>query len=230
MAHIKHAIIGRFGYAVYRGSRQPNKPKPISLHQPRNIDPQIQAPPREPRPDGRRIGYGPPDKDSKVAAGSLHFKQAGPIDGALCAVRVQRILSEDKPGAVLKRALSIIRPGDTLVIYDAIHASGCSVSALRKLSAKVEERSGKLMILRVGSSLFLDWDDCEKRIHRACVERAKANKRYKAGDGRPRKLKLEDARKLKVSGLTPEQIAEKRGVNRATVFRALRKIAATKAA
>jgi hypothetical protein len=70
----------------------------------------------------------------------------------------------------------VIGPGDTLIIYDAIHASGCSVSALRKLKHTVEKQGGNLKILRVGPCLFLDWDDCEKRINRTRVERNKAAK------------------------------------------------------
>src|ERR1700720_696098 len=63
-----------------------------------------------------------------------HPSQLGPIGRALwnSGCRDCRLL-EATPGDKLKQALKAIRPGDTFVIFDAIHASGQSVSRLRKL-------------------------------------------------------------------------------------------------
>jgi hypothetical protein len=187
----------------------------------------------------KSIGYSPcdprreqPELDRVMRStrGVSHRSQLGVVGQALYDAGCRMFAHEAALGDVLEAAISMVGRGDTLVIYDAIHASGCSISRLRKLKRTVERVGGKLMVLRVGDEVFLDWAQCEAVIHRVCIECAKKNGRYKAGAGRPRKLDLEDARKLRESGLAPEQIAERLGISRPTVYRALGKLKAVEAA
>lgn len=214
----------------------------------------------QPRPKrGRFIGYGPLDELPKnvreqppdphsVTMGLnpspitiWHPSQLGPVGRALYKVGCcEHRFLEATPGDKLKQALAMIRPGDTLVIFDAMHASGRSargrkdrnLSRLRKLKHKVEERGGKLMILRVGhfkhrDSLFVDWEDCEPLIRCICAERRKAAGSYKPGKGRPPRIDPATVGRLKNSGLSVEQIMAQTGYKRSTVYYALKKLETT---
>ena len=82
------------------------------------------------------------------------------------------------------------------------------------------------MILRVGSSLFINWPDCEKRIERIRIERARKDGRYKAGPGRPPKLDVAEVQRLKALGLKPAEIADRTGFSYSQVCRVLQKLKA----
>jgi CRP-like cAMP-binding protein len=120
----------------------------------------------------------------------------------------------------------MIRPGDTLVVFDAIHVSGCSVSGLRKRRRDVEARGGQLTILGVGRFIPRGWAGAEALIQYECRERAKAAGRYKPGTGRPPKLDVAEVQRLKALGLKNEEIAERTGFSRSQVFRVLQKLKA----
>jgi len=227
----------RFGRAVGKGERRrPKQPKPITLYQPCNIDRQIQQPalPVRLRPDSRCFGYGPLDEKPRHHRSNIvtQRSQLGPIGQALADTGCCEISYEPVPGKRLQETVARLRAGDTFVVFDAVHASGCSVSALRKLRREVEARGAKFKILRVRSSLFLDWQDCEKRIHRACIDEAKKNGRYKAGPGREPKLQPAEVQRLKALGFTNEEIADRLGFSYSQVCRVVAKLKAaqTKAA
>jgi hypothetical protein len=207
------------------------KPKSLTAYQPRFCDPAIQAFPqsRQLRPQGPRIGYGPPDQVALTTAhdGTSFFhhpSQLGPNGRSLFRAGCRRLVFlEVKPGKMLKRAVASVGIGGTLVIVDAIHATGCSVSRLRNIKRRVEKRGATLTILRVGARPFLDWDQCEAMIRRACTERAKKNGCYKAGRGRPTKVDPMVVKRLKDSGLSDEEVAHRLDCDRSTVFRAIKK-------
>src|SRR5438067_9929219 len=145
MTLMKEAVLGRFGRVVGKaGRRRPKESKPITVYQPR-IDREIQQPALPVRldPDSRRFGYGPLDEKPKHIRTSgiiTHPNQLGPVGRALASVGCCEMSYEPVPGKRLERTLAMLRPGGTLVVFDAIHASGCSVSKLRALKREIEGR------------------------------------------------------------------------------------------
>lgn len=211
-------------------ARRPARQRAAIDYEPRFSDPDCSMRPQTRLKANRCLGYGPPDKCERPSAPVVsHRSQLGPVCRALHDVGCRLYITEQTPGRELKRAVSVIGPSDSLVIYDAMHASGCSVSSLRKLRHAVEKRGGKLMILRVGRVLFLDWDHCEMAIERECRQRAKAAGRYKAGPGRPRRIDPATVGRLKYAGNSVEEIMAQLGCKRSSVYYALKKLKAMEA-
>lgn len=154
----------------------------------------------------------------------------------------EKVFAEKKSGTstknrtALQDALEFVRDGDTLVvtrldrlarsimdlrqIVDQLSAKGVTFRCLQQGAIDTTRSDGKLLLNILAS--FAEFEaDIRSERQRDGIEKAKAKGVYK---GRPKSIDAAEVRRLNETGLGATEIANKLGIGRASVYRALAEI------
>lgn len=151
----------------------------------------------------------------------------------------EKVYAEKKSGKTatdrkaLQDALGYVREGDTLVvtrldrlarsimdlrqIVDELSVKGVTFRCLQQGAIDTTRSDSKLLLNILAS--FAEFEaDIRSERQRDGIEKAKAKGVYK---GRPKSIDPAEVRQLHSTGLGPTEIANKLGIGRASVYRAL---------
>lgn len=138
------------------------------------------------------------------------------LDAALEFVREGDTLMVCKPDRLARST------GDLLAIVARLEAKGVALRVLSMGGSEVDTRTatGKLMLTMLGAVAAFERDLMLER-QREGIAKAKADGKYK-GRAPTARRQADEVHRLKGEGLKPTAIAERLGIGRASVYRALR--------
>lgn len=158
---------------------------------------------------------------------------------ALADAGCEEIFEEKRSGrttsdrAELRRALQMLRKGDTLVItrldrlarsvgdlhqlVEQVTAKGAGLRVLQQAGVDTATSTGKLMLAMLAAVAEFE-NDIRRERQRDGIEAARERGVYK---GRPKEIDAEQVRALKAEGLGAAEIAKRVGIGRASVYRVL---------
>ncbi len=136
---------------------------------------------------------------------------------------VQRTYSqtlEDDPFAALQKLILCLRDGDVIVVSDLDDFTPKGV--LRQvLFGKLIERGIRLRVRRIAPEHSAEFATYRTAARRARFDRAIGREAYANCKGRTPTIDPQAVRRLKDDGVMPGAIAERLGIGRASVYRAL---------